>query len=506
VNDTLLLTGATGFVGRYVLRELLRNSSTEIVVFVRAKSEQHAQQRIKTVFNWLKIENPLRQRVQVCVGDLTSPHFGESQVVRDCLHRCTTVIHAAANVSFTNDEGGVEPARTNVLGTRQLLQQMGPQLRHWIQISTAYVAPTLDGIGIEREAKQSDFRNDYEMTKTTAERMVTAVAATRGFALTIARPGIVVGEFDSGRASVFQGFYQPLRAVARLADRGKRNAAGKVRIPLRINVSAQGIRNLVPVDWVASVVCELALRGREASDIFHLTPAKPTLSRDVFNAALTRWKIEGMIIQPGLREEEMTTFERAFYRHLKQIAPYWSGEPRFSDSRLQALLPHLPCPRIDKAAIDRLLAYAMETKWGEQPESHSGTNKFAAADYFERFLPKYAPLSTLPRLSNVTAEVGFRVSGSDGGQWRCRLVRGEVVAVQRAACDDAAVVFESDGDTLAAIVDGKLSPQQAFFDRRIEIAGNIEMGLKLAMIFGQFIVEFPYAHEVKGGQTHVAVA
>jgi hypothetical protein len=170
------------------------------------------------------------------------------------------------------------------------------------------------------------------------------------------------------------------------------------------------------------------------------------------------------------------------------------------------LLPYLPCPRIDEAAVDRLLAYAVETEWGEQPESHSETNKFTAADYFERFLPKYAPLSTLPRLSNVTVEVGFCVSGVGGGEWRCRLERGDVVAVKRAACSDAAVVFEADGETLAAIVAGELSPQQAFFDRRIEIAGNIEMGLKLAMIFGQFIVEFPYAHEVKGGQTHVAVA
>jgi len=506
VNDTLLLTGATGFVGRYVLRELLRNSSAEIVVLVRATNEQHARQRIETVLDWLKIDSQLRHRVQVCVGDLTSPRFGESQAVRDCLHRCTTVIHAAANVSFTNNECDEEPARTNVLGTRQLLQQVGPQLRHWIQISTAYVAPTLNEIGIELEAKQSDFRNDYETTKAAAERMVMTMSATRGFALTIARPGIVVGEFDSGRASVFQGFYQPLRAVARLADRGKRNAAGKVRIPLRINVSAQGVRNLVPVDWVASVIRELAQRGEDAGGIFHLTPAKPTISRDVFNSALTRWQIEGMIFQSDLREQEMTTFERAFYRHLKQIAPYWTDEPRFDNSRRKALLPNLPCPRIDEAAVNRLLAYAVETEWGEQSGTVAVASDFSAADYFERFLPKYAPLSTLPRLSNVTAEVGFRVSGSEGGQWRCRLVRGDVVAVKRSACGDAAVVFESDGETLAAIVAGELSPQQAFFDRRIEIAGNIEMGLKLAMIFGQFIVEFPYASGVWGEQRHVAVA
>ncbi|NOZ39549.1 MAG: NAD-dependent epimerase/dehydratase family protein [Planctomycetes bacterium] len=510
MNDIILLTGATGLVGRYVLRELLRSSRAKIAVLVRATSEKHAQQRIAAVLDWLKIDARLRQRVTTCVGDLARNDFGESQATQDCLQRCTTVVHAAANVSFSNDRDE-ELAKTNVLGTRQLLQQVGPQLRHWIQISTAYVAPTFDDIGVEQEAKQFDFRNDYEVTKAAAERMVMAVAATRGFALTIARPGIVVGEYDTGRASVFQGFYQPLRAVARLADRAKKNSVGKVRIPLRINVSPEGPRNLVPVDWVARVICELVRHGENARGIFHLTPEGsmqngPTTSRDVFNAARSRWQIEGMTFLPELREKDMTTFERGFYRHLQQIAPYWSGEPRFDDRQRQALLPHLPCPRIDEAAIHRLLDYAVETKWGERSEKIAVTNKFAAADYFERFLPKYAPLSTLPRLSNVTAEVGFRVAGIHRGQWRCRLVRGDVVAVQRAACEGAAVVFEADGDTLEAIVEGKLSPQQAFFERRVEIAGDIEMGLKLAMIFGQFIVEFPYAAQLQRGQTHVAVA
>lgn len=504
-KETILLTGATGFVGRYLLRELLHHSNWEIVVFVRAENERHAQQRMETVFDWLKIDCKCRQRVEVCCADLTNKYFGKSEAVLNALQRCSTVLHAAANVSFFHEDHD-EPARTNVFGTKQLLQQVGPQLKHWVQISTAYVAPEVDGVGVEQEAKQSDFRNEYEATKAAAEKKVTAAALSQGFSLCIARPGIVVGEHGSGRTSVFQGFYQPLRAVARLVNRARKNAAGKVHVPLRINVSPAGVRNLVPVDWVARALGTFVEQGSKASGIFHLTPDLPTTSLDVFGAAQARWQIDRMAFEPELPKQEMTTIERAFYRQLRHIAPYWKGEPRFDASRRQFALPRLPCPIIDTEVVDRLLGYAIDTNWGETSEECLNASHFPADDYLERFLPKHAPLSTLPRLTNVTAEVGFRVLDISAGEWRCRLERGDVVSVRRANCDDVAVVFESDGDTLGAIVGGQLTPQQAFFDRRIEIAGNVEMGLKLAMIFGQFITEFPYIPVVKRGQHHVSVA
>jgi hypothetical protein len=52
--------------------------------------------------------------------------------------------------------------------------------------------------------------------------------------------------------------------------------------------------------------------------------------------------------------------------------------------------------------------------------------------------------------------------------------------------------------TFAALVTGREAPRDAFLARRIEIAGSVEMGLKLAVLFGQFVREFPYT-EVRHG-------
>jgi hypothetical protein len=46
--------------------------------------------------------------------------------------------------------------------------------------------------------------------------------------------------------------------------------------------------------------------------------------------------------------------------------------------------------------------------------------------------------------------------------------------------------------TFAAVVSGCASPQAAFAARQIEIAGCIEKGLKLAVLFGQFVRTCPY--------------
>jgi predicted lipid carrier protein YhbT len=52
--------------------------------------------------------------------------------------------------------------------------------------------------------------------------------------------------------------------------------------------------------------------------------------------------------------------------------------------------------------------------------------------------------------------------------------------------------YTVDAPTLLSIVAGKLSPQQAFFQRRVDIAGDVAVGLKTAAILSQFFRTFPF--------------
>jgi predicted lipid carrier protein YhbT len=66
-----------------------------------------------------------------------------------------------------------------------------------------------------------------------------------------------------------------------------------------------------------------------------------------------------------------------------------------------------------------------------------------------------------------------------------------MVTVQR-GCLAAEVVYRLDPATFAAVVAGRLDVQEAFLNRQIEIEGDLEKGLKLAVLFAQLVRECPY--------------
>jgi nucleoside-diphosphate-sugar epimerase len=84
------------------------------------------------------------------------------------------VLHNAASLTFRGTDPACEPWRTNVEGTRHVLdvcRQAG--IRHFHHVSTAYVCGLRDGIVREDELEVGqDFGNDYERSKVAAERLV----------------------------------------------------------------------------------------------------------------------------------------------------------------------------------------------------------------------------------------------------------------------------------------------------------------------------------------------
>ena len=107
------------------------------------------------------------------------------------------------------------------------------------------------------------FRNPYERSKFEAERMIRERAA--GLPLQILRPSIVVGDSRTGRTSAFNVLYGPLKAFAR----------GRIpAIPARRSSPV----DIVPVDYVADRVVELAMGGPDGT--FHLVAGRNATTVD----------------------------------------------------------------------------------------------------------------------------------------------------------------------------------------------------------------------------------
>ena len=272
--STVLLTGATGMVGRYLLRDLLLRDQT-VVVIGRGRGPITGEDRIEALLqDW---EQRLQRRLLRPVfieGQLTEPGLGirPDSNQRMVLEATDVVLHCAASLRFEEDQAGEEPIRTNLTGTKHVIdfaEAWG--IPHFHHISTAYVCGCRTGTVRENEldAGQS-FHNIYEHSKFQAEQLL---AATGHFqSKTIYRPSIIVGDSLTGFTSTFHTVYSILKFVRALPDEHARNLAW---IFQRLNLKGDERKNLVPVDWVSQTICDILDRPTAWGQTFHLTNPQP---------------------------------------------------------------------------------------------------------------------------------------------------------------------------------------------------------------------------------------
>src|SRR5215210_4766428 len=244
----VLLTGATGFVGREILSRFLARDDRHIYALVRAENDDQAAGRL-----------PAHERLTAVAGDIEQRELGLAERTGERLRGdVTTVLHCAASVSFDLQ---LEEARSvNVEGTRRMLEfaRTCDRLERFSYVSTAYVAGEPGGLFREDElAVGQEFRNPYERSKFEAELALRSEGAD--LPLQILRPSIVVGDSSTGRTSSFNVLYGPLKAFARGAVPA---------IPARRDAPV----DIVPVDYVADRVHDLATRGPNGT--FHVVAGR----------------------------------------------------------------------------------------------------------------------------------------------------------------------------------------------------------------------------------------
>jgi nucleoside-diphosphate-sugar epimerase len=485
----IFLTGSTGLLGRYLLRELLATGQP-VAVLVRDSRGRSARERIEEIVSFAceTLGRSLPQPTVVS-GDLTLPNCGLGSADHDWLaNHCRSVIHAAACISLRRSPKG-EPWLTNVDGTRRLLeltQRLGiAELHH---VSTAFVCGMRKGAVYENDlAVPRDFHNEYEQSKLEAEGLV---RSANGIRASVYRPSVIIGDSVTGYTSSYHGFYRFLELGDRLAEP---SPTGRRTLRLRLPFGGDEPRNLVPVDWVARAIVQILKRDRTLGLTFHLTSPASVPGRLVKEVAAEVLGIDGVHVAGPGEPSVPGSLEDAFREYLQEYWPYVGGEPEFDSSNTQAALPDHPCPRIDREMLARMIRFGMRDRWGwGRRGKPRAVGRFNCREYVERFFPAAAASSTLSKVP-IDLTLGVVIDGAGGGNWTVRLRPEQVAEVQRELPADPSIVYRMDTATLEAIVRGRQSPQAAFFERRIEIRGDVEKALKLAVLFEQFVRENPYA-------------
>ncbi len=376
-----LLTGATGFVGRYVLKDMLL-AEMPVAVMVRGTKRETARQRMEGILAyWDERLGRSLPRPVVLEGDVRQAGCGLSVAAFDWLKQhCDTVVHSAASMKFHADEAEGEPFLTNVVGTANLLAVcQASRLRHFHQVSTAYICGLRTGLVRESELDLGQTcGNDYERSKMAAEKQIREAPFLE--TATFYRPASVLGDSLNGYTTNFHGFYAPLqvlysmvKGLLALGDMGKRmihEAMRQTRFMDRLNLTGSEGKNLVPVDWVSAVLVSILRRPELHGETYHLTPRERTtvqLVGEVFEAALREYaQIPDVVDAPSIEvpASERDGAERVFREQMRVYDSHWRDDPIFDITNTLRAAAHLPCPLADRDLLMRTARFAVQDNFG----------------------------------------------------------------------------------------------------------------------------------------------
>ncbi len=499
-HNRVLLTGATGFIGHYLLAELIFKRVL-CAVLLRPPVEDSSR-RLAVLLEALGFDlDALRASGQVAVieGDL------RTDMPEPAGLRIHSIVHTAASTRFDSDPTG-EPRRTNVTGTVALLrwaQEHGINDLHYV--SSAYRCGVADGVVQEALGGRTPrFHNTYEKTKWQAERACARWAgAAPGRTLTVYRPSVVVGEHGNGRATKFSGFYLSARATQMLAEQYDRepDTGDRHRVALRVRGRRHDRQNIVSVDYVAAMIAHGVSDTTFHGGVYHLTHPDPPTNGQIKRAVELRYDLAGgRFVDPGTFDPSvMNEKERLFYEVSRPIEHYFVDTPAFASEAADRLAKAagLVCHSYDEDSLDRLLDYAQRCRWGRGAVDPVPTVSLEEDDhlydaYFMSYLPDHVSRSKIARMTELSVTMRFILEDVPNGQWVCRFERGLLTAVHRGEntfSEDFS--YQTRSDVFWRAIGGGVHPQEVFLNRQAEVSGDTEQALKMAMILHGFNKEFP---------------
>jgi len=258
-------------------------------------------------------------------------------------------------------------------------------------MSTLYVAGKRNGyISEEHLSLQGLFNNPYEASKALAEQAVRRWSQETGIPHIIYRLPIVLGHSVTGKTLSFTGYYGFFKPFWHTANRIRENAHshahhrstcirisnGRVWSPLHVACGDRSTIDLVPIDWVAKTIAQVAAKRNGENMTVHLTHEEPPLSREVINASLkylgmdgVQFAADGNPLSDDSSDRLLKTCQRGIDAIVSQFHPYATANKRFSVEGLKKLLgeDYVSPPRVDAELLSRMLAYAARVGFTTPP-------------------------------------------------------------------------------------------------------------------------------------------
>ena len=247
------VTGATGFIGKRLVKALLARRGTTVHFLVRPGSEG----KIDTL---LEYWGASRQRAVPVTGDLTARKLGvAADALKALKGKVDAVYHLAAVYDLSAD--AESQIQVNVEGTRNMVEfAKAVDAGHVHHVSSIAAAGLYEGVFREDmfdEAENLD--HPYFMTKHESEKIVRKECKVPW---TVYRPALVVGDSRTGEMDKIDGPYYFFKLIQRTRQ---------ILPPWFPSIGLEGGRiNIVPVDFVVAALDHISHRKDVAGKCYHL--------------------------------------------------------------------------------------------------------------------------------------------------------------------------------------------------------------------------------------------
>jgi nucleoside-diphosphate-sugar epimerase len=304
-GKNILITGATGFLGKETVRQLYHTTTDKLYLLSRGKG--------LTPYN-LRLGKEMYDidRINYVEGDLLQDGVFANEKDRSELEEnVDEVIHMGASVDFQESKSDVI-TRINVEGTKNLIgavKRFKRQIR-FDHISTCYVSGNLGYPNRFDETDNADglgFKNPYEKSKSLSEKEVRAA----GIPHIIIRPSIIIGSsngqyFDD---KTIYAFFKALLLIksSYSASTGEHDMAANIREHCKIEAPIVGsydtLKNLIPVDFASKMLVDIVNHDGNGGKVYHLVNPHPSKIGEMVKGATNFLNLDGIyFIEDGAAE------------------------------------------------------------------------------------------------------------------------------------------------------------------------------------------------------------
>ncbi|MDR2574603.1 MAG: SDR family oxidoreductase [Desulfovibrio sp.] len=371
----IFLTGATGFLGCYLLKEFMEHTEAPVYCLVRSRPDVAARQRVMDNARFIFGEDTVAawpaQRLFVVEGDVGHDCFGlpPHEYAALCW-KIGEIFHAAAILWHFGKKEEFE--NVNVVALKRLLcfAETGRRkaLNH---ISTLAVSgrrcDNPDNLFTEHDFHTCiEYPNDYVESKHKAELLLKQ-PLDEGKNIRIFRPGFIMGDSSNGK------FKQNITADAQYL-----HLRGHILMRAAPPLHPDDYMDITPVDYAASAIVNLAMRPDTGGHIYHICNPKPVLKGEVWNF-IREYGYPIRVIPPesylmDVLDSEDPLFLEGLQSVMVYLADYEKSPAVFDATRTLDRLEGtgIRCPEPDAALLKRYLDYCVDVEFIPTPEAMRG--------------------------------------------------------------------------------------------------------------------------------------